>query len=107
MNQKKTKTVDKLHKMELGKYHVWMSRLSSYLGPVNFTMLLYMFIIRDPMGISWYWWAMLGVIGLPMLLAFDIIVIYPSALRYSFVKNSEWVIKIDNIEKMLEEMKNE
>ena len=107
MNQKIKQAIHKLDKMELGKYHVWVSRLSSYLGPLNFAMILYMFVIKDPAGIAWYWWVLLGLIGLPSLLAFDILVVYPSALRYSFVKNSEWVDKIENIEKILEEMRND
>ena len=79
----------RIHKLELGKYHTWVVRIGSYLGPINFVLILYTFINQGPFGLPKEYWLLLVVIGLPILLIVDIIFVFPSDLRYSFVKNPE------------------
>lgn len=87
----------RIHKLELGKYHTWIVRIGSYLGPINFVLILYTFINQGPFGLPKEYWLILVVIGLPILLIVDIIFVFPSDLRYSFVKNPEMMDITDRL----------
>ena len=79
--------MSKIHRMELGRYRTWITRLGGYLAPVNFTLILYGFVINDPLGVSWSVWLISVLVAVPCLMVFDILVIYPSELRYAYDKN--------------------
>ena len=76
---------------EIGRYKTWLGRLQSYLGPLNFVMILYLYIQRQPLGIIWQIWVIILSIFLIVLLFIDIVFIYPSESRYISRKNPEWV----------------
>lgn len=78
-------------KTEVGRYKTWIVRLQSYLGPLNFIMVLYLYIIQEPLGIIWQVWVVILVVLLAFVLAFDMRVIYPSEARFISRKNPEWV----------------
>ena len=86
-----------IHKLELGKYHTWVVRVGSYLGPINFVLILYTFINQGPLGLPKEYWLLLVAIGLPILLVMDIVFVLPSDLRYSFVKNPEMMDITDRL----------
>lgn len=80
-------TESRIHRMELGRYRTWIMRLGGYLAPVNFTLILYGFVTDDPFGVSWNVWLVGTLIAVPCLMVFDVLVIYPSELRYAYDKN--------------------
>jgi len=77
-------------KMNLGKYHTWMTRMMSYGSIINFVMLAYLYITQSPLGISWYIWLIVLSSLLPTLLFIDTMFIYPQSLKYSSDRNPEW-----------------
>jgi len=60
------------------------------MGPLNFIMVLYLYIITEPLKIAWWVWAVVLSIFLVLVLIFDVIVIYPSEQMYNTQKNTEW-----------------
>jgi hypothetical protein len=80
-----------IHKLELGIYHTWIVRIGSYLSPINFVLILYTFINQSPLGLPKIYWLVLVCVGLPLLLIVDVVFVFPSDLRYSFVKNPEMI----------------
>lgn len=88
MKNKQLKRIVKWGKdHELGKYRTWITRLGSYLTPINFTLILYGFIIKKPLGVDVPIWLTLVVIGVPVIMIVDILIMYPSELRYAFRRN--------------------
>jgi hypothetical protein len=77
-------------KINLGKYHTWMTRMMSYGSLINFTMLLYLYITQSPLGIPWYVWFTFLVSLLPIIVFIDTVFIYPQSLKYSSDRNPEW-----------------
>jgi len=108
MREQMKKTFRVLDKLELGKYRTWITRLGGYLAPINFILILYGFVINDPFGVSWQLWMIVAMFGLPLLMAFDIMLILPSELRYGYDKNKRMLNlegKIDKLLKILEKEK--
>ena len=103
--KRRTKISKALHKADLGRYRVWISNQQTYLGMLNFAMILYLYISQDPMGIVWWKWAALIVCMLPLLGAFDIKFIFPSAQKYGFKKNPELVELKEEVKKSTEYLK--
>jgi len=71
----------------LGRFDVWRQRLQSYLGFVNFLMILYLYLSSSPFGVGWWFWVLGFGIGAPVLIVLDILFVYPHVLNYSFSKN--------------------
>jgi len=95
----------KLHKTNLGKYRVWLNRLQTYMSLINFSMLLYLYMVEAPMGLEWYIWIVIMCVTLPLLIVFDVRFVYPSTLKYSYGKNPGFQRlekKVDMIMKKLE-----
>lgn len=78
-------------KNNLGKYKAWVNRVQSYLAPLNFVMILYLYIIQEPVGMPWYSWVMILVFVLSVLLCFDILFVFPSESQYAWRINPDWV----------------
>ena len=74
-----------------GRYKVWLNRLQSYLAPLNFIMVLYLYVINDPLGIVWYGWVFLIIIVSGCLLLVDLLLVFPFEQKYISLKNPEWV----------------
>lgn len=77
-------------KYNMGRLKVWQSRLSTYVGMVNFVMIFYLYIIESPMGLEWYHWAVIIASCIISIVFIDTKIIMPYALGYSFEKNPEW-----------------
>jgi len=88
---------ERLADAELGRYKAWFNRLQSYMTPVNFAMILYLYIIREPLGLVWYIWVICVSLVLTFLLIFDILFIFPSENKYTMKKNPEWVCLKEDI----------
>lgn len=92
----------------LGMLKVWEQRLASYIGIVNFFMIFYLYIVASPMGLEWYHWLALIVIGITTILYFDIKYVFPHTQLYTFKKNPAMIMLKEQIEKntmLLEEIK--
>lgn len=86
---------------EIGRWRVWYVRLASYLGIVNFAMLIHLTLIQNPN--IWYL-VPLGIIGLGVLLYIDIKHILPFEAGYGFAKtpqNAEMNERLKRIEDIL------
>jgi len=102
MKKQMKKTFKVLDKLELGKYRTWITRLGGYLAPINFILILYGFVTNDPFGVSWQLWVIIALLGLPMLMVFDIMLILPSELRYGYDKNKRMTDLEGKIDRLLE-----
>jgi len=88
--------------MELGRFRTWITRLGGYLSILNFGMILYKFVLDDPLGINKEMWILLAVVGVPMIMLFDVIIMMPSELRYSYDKNKRFIDLEKKIDRVLE-----
>jgi len=75
---------------EVGRYKTWLNRLQSYMGPLNFVMVLYLYISTEPLKIAWWVWTVVLTFFLVVVLIFDVVVIFPSEQTYNTQKNPEW-----------------
>ena len=74
-------------KSNVGRFRIWIIRVGSYLSPINFLLILYGFAKNEPLGVNFWLWMMVCIIGVFGLLIFDTIVMFPSELHYSYMKN--------------------
>ena len=88
--------------VNFGKYKAWVARLASYVAPMNFVMLLYLFIIEEPLGVVWQVWFVVIVVFIIVLLWFDIRVVFPLELEYQLQKNPEFGRMSKNIKYIME-----
>lgn len=85
MKKELTDLKEKLDKLELGRFKIWLSRVQGYLGVFSFILILYGMAIKNNLfGWGWYVWVILLLIGVPLLLLVDIKIICPSELKYGF-----------------------
>lgn len=91
-------------KLKMGRYKTWVNRLQTYMGPLNFVMILYLYIQQEPLGIIWQVWFILLGAALVGLLLFDLVIVYPSELKYSTRKNPEWNDLRDDIRTIKEKL---
>lgn len=87
-----------------GRFKVWLQRLQTYVSLINFGMLFYVFIVNNS-WLPWYIWLVLIVCGLSGLMFFDIKVIMPSGLSYTWIKNPSWHELNDKLDRILEGIK--
>jgi len=78
-------------KYTLGQLKVWQTRLASYIGMINFFMILYLYIIESPMDFEWYHWVLLILFAVIIILVIDIKYVFPASQEYAFHKNPEWM----------------
>jgi len=62
---------------------MYLNRLQTYVAMVNFMMILYLYITESPVGVEWYWWIILMMCIFPIVVIFDIKLVYPGMLRYN------------------------
>ena len=92
--------MDEEMRNQLGRYKTWLNRLQSYLSPLSFIMVLYLYIIAEPLGIMWQIWVVILILFLASVLAFDIIIIFPSEQSYAIRKNPEWIELRDDVKEI-------
>lgn len=100
-----------------GKIKVWQIRLAGYISLVNFIMIFYLYIVESPLGLEWYHWASIIILGCTIIIFIDIRYIFPASQEYIFNKNPSFKkLKktvednqkmLKNIITLLEEDKNE
>jgi len=76
--------------INLGKLKFWQTRLATYVAMVNFVMIFYLYIIEAPLGLLWYHWVLIIVVGVVGTIIFDTVLVLPGSLEYQFIKNPEW-----------------
>ena len=92
--------------MRLGIYKMWITRLQTYLALIQFAMLLYLYIIEEPLGVQWYYWIIVVILFSITTLIVDIKYVFPGSQAYGFIKNPRWIEmeqKIEHIIEILEE----
>ena len=75
---------------KLGKYKTWLNRVQSYIAPLNFVMILYLYIVQQPLDMPWYLWVVVLVFFLSALLIFDVLFVFPSESQYIWRVNPDW-----------------
>lgn len=91
-----------------GKLKVWQQRLASYVSVINFAMIFYLYIIESPMGLQWYHWAVVVVVGIVSVVFIDVRYVLPNTLKYNFNKNPrmfEMKLEVEEIKKDTAEIK--
>jgi len=86
-----------------GKLKVWQQRLASYVSMVNFAMIFYLYIIESPMGLLWYHWVMVVIIGIVSIVFVDVRYILPNTLKYNFNKNP----RMNEMKREIEEIRRD
>jgi len=75
-------------------------RLSGYLSLLNFFMVLYLYIIKEPFGLNWLQWIILMFIGISVTIFIDNYILLASETHYLWSKNP-WAIEMrDDIKKI-------
>lgn len=92
---------------EVGRYKTWLNRLQGYLGPLNFMMVLYLYIVQEPLGVKWYIWFIILSVLLVVVLLVDVVIIYPSEQTYNTRKNPEWLELRDDVNEIKEMLKGD
>ena len=92
---------NKLHGFRLGRFRTWVTRLAGYLSMLNFGMILYNFVLDDPLGISKEIWLVLAVVGVPAIMLFDIVIMMPSELEYTYDKNKRFIDLEKKVDRVL------
>jgi len=87
-----------------GKAKVWQTRLSSYISLINFVMIFYLYIIENPLGLSWFYWFILMFVGVVGLIVFDTIFVMPYSLGYTFSKNPEFMELKNDVKEIKKEI---
>lgn len=85
---------------KLGIMKAWTARIQTYLGLINFVMILYLYVIQEPLGLKWYYWIILLIPALSLILWLDLKVIFPVSQEYIYRKNPEWMKLREEINKL-------
>lgn len=85
---------------QVGRFKTWLNRLQTYLSPMNFIMVLYLYIVQEPLGVIWQVWAVVLTLFLVLMLVVDIVLIFPSEQGYSTRKNPEWLEMREDVKKI-------
>lgn len=76
-------------------------RISSYLALINFLMVLYLYVIKDPMGLPWYSWILIITSVICLVMFLDNRLLLASETYYLNSKNpqiNEILTRLDNVE---------
>jgi len=87
--------------INLGKYKMLLSRLTGYVGLASFTMVLYLFVKGEPLGITWIIWVILIIISFVLLLIFDFKYIFKKEADFGFENTPRLVEMESKVEKIL------
>jgi len=97
--------IDKMRKMEIGTLKLMVERVMSYIGMLNFVMVLYLYAIQSPLGIDWIYWVLMMSVVLPIVMILDWVFVYPSVLTVSYGrKNKEFQDLREDIRGMQKKM---
>lgn len=92
-------------RLRIGKYKSILNRLISYLGILNFSMLLYIFVKNQPLGFNWFIWFITVIFLCLGIMIFDIFFVIKAESIYLFKKNPKLVEmneKLDTIINLLD-----
>ena len=95
--------VIKMNTENLGTIKVVLERLASYISIINFCMILYMYTIKEPLGISWFYWFIIIIAIIPIIIVIDWKIIFPAALSITFGKKNKEFIEMKNDIKEIKE----
>lgn len=84
---------------------MYLNRLQTYVSMVNFIMLLYLYITEAPLGVVWYYWVIFMFILFPVLVIFDVKMVYPGTLIYAYDKNPGFQRLEKKVNKIMEKLK--
>ena len=73
-------------------------------------MVLYLFIEKQPLGLSWRLWIIGSIIGAIGVIVIDIKRVWPAAQRYTWQKNPEWTDfkkEFKELQRDVQELKDE
>lgn len=90
-------------KTAIGTIRTIADRVQSYIGMVNFAMILYLFIVTSPMGVEPMVWVGLLILFLPIIAIIDWVIIYPVMLDINFGKKNK---EFQEIKKDIKLIKN-
>ena len=90
---------------QLGILKAWTARMQTYLGLLNFFMILYLYVTQEPLGIKWYVWVAVMIPCMCLVLWLDLKIIFPVSQEYIYRKNPEWMELRKEIRKLREEIR--
>lgn len=93
--------INKDLKLKIGKYKMLFNRLISYLGILNFIMLLYIFVKNQPVGLNWFLWVVLIGVFCIMTIVFDSFFVLEGDGAYQFNRNPKLVEMENDIKTIL------
>ncbi len=97
----------KKHYKLIGRYRMYLNRLQTYVAMVNFAMILYLYMRESPLGVEWYWWITIMSITFPIIILFDVKVMYPGTLIYAYEKNPGFQKLEKKINKIMDKLEIE
>ena len=83
-----------MKKFEIGTVKVILERVASYISIINFGMLLYIYTMNTPLGLSTEMWILLIIASIPLIIIVDWYIIFPSALSVTFGKKNKEFIEL-------------
>lgn len=90
---------------KISQAKVWVSRIQTYLALFNFTMIMYLYIIEEPLGIQYHYWFVIISLGIVSVLFIDIKYIFSSELHYKFSVNPGMQEILERLERIEEKLK--
>jgi len=93
--------------MNIGKFSVWKDRAMMYGSMYSCLMVMYLFLSKEALGLSWVEWIAILTITLLIVMVIDLKKIYPESQEYSFIRNPAWVkmvAQLERIEKKVNEL---
>lgn len=97
------KVAETLKNIDLGKLKMWQTRLATYISMVNFAMIFYLFIAENK-WFEWYIWTFIIMLSVLVIVVFDTVNVMPKQLRYSFLKNPEWLKMKRNQKRIMDKL---
>lgn len=101
----KEKIKNYIENFEIGSFKIWLGRMQGYLGIISFSLILYGMAIKNNLfGWSLEVWILLIIIGVPLVLWFDIKIVCPSELRYGFSLHPKMKEILEKTDKLIEKV---
>lgn len=85
--------------INFGMLMTWLSSFGMYSGLVSQCMVLYLFLITNPLGLDGFWWFVIAIFCAPCLLVFHVKVVLPQLLKYGWEKNPAYQELIREVKK--------
>lgn len=86
----------------IGKIKGMQSRLAGYLSLMNFMMVLYLYIIKQPFGLNWVQWLVLMSVVISIVMFIDNHILLASETHYLWEKNP-WAVEMKSDIKKIKE----